>query len=322
MNQSIELQVFDDSDRQYADVVDIHNQILTDAITNVEETRRWDEVLASAKRPAYRILAYNDKQAIGYGWAFLEPTPQHPIRFGMTVNVLETYRKRGLGTALYNQLIEKIAPHQPTQYAIITRESRQDGVRFVESRGYERTITSYKQRLDVESVDLTLYEDQLNRLSDQNIQLTTYHLLNDDPYRDRKLYELMIAVEHDIPVDGMPEPMSFEMWQEENNPYSPYFLAEGLMVAVHENEYVGVCQLFKPAQAGRLHNGITGVRADYRGRGIALAVKLASIRYAQEQGIREITTYNESQNRPILALNEKLGFRRLPAEYTYVKNLR
>ena len=51
----------------------------------------------------------------------------------------------------------------------------------------------------------------------------------------------------------------------------------------------------------------TGVLKEYRGRKIALALKLLAIRYSRACGAALLRTDNDSQNASILAINEKLG---------------
>ena len=52
----------------------------------------------------------------------------------------------------------------------------------------------------------------------------------------------------------------------------------------------------------------TGTGREYRGRGLALAVKLASTRWAREHGITQIVTTNDETNAPMLAINRRLGY--------------
>jgi RimJ/RimL family protein N-acetyltransferase len=73
--------------------------------------------------------------------------------------------------------------------------------------------------------------------------------------------------------------------------------------------------------AGVLYQGITGPRREYRGRGLARALKLRTIEYARAQGKREIRTWNDTLNAPMLAINVKLGFVRQPAWITFEKIL-
>ncbi len=64
---------------------------------------------------------------------------------------------------------------------------------------------------------------------------------------------------------------------------------------------------------------ITGVERAYRGRHIALALKLLGIRYAKARGALTIRTNNDSQNVPMLAVNRKLGYRPEPGIYRLIR---
>ena len=59
--------------------------------------------------------------------------------------------------------------------------------------------------------------------------------------------------------------------------------------------------------AGGMHE-LTGTLPEYRGRGLARAAKVATIRWAAESGLRFLVTSNDDQNAPMLALNERLGY--------------
>jgi RimJ/RimL family protein N-acetyltransferase len=48
----------------------------------------------------------------------------------------------------------------------------------------------------------------------------------------------------------------------------------------------------------------------HQGRGVARALKLLELQYAQSSGVKAILTENHPGNTPILGLNEALGFRR------------
>ena len=63
----------------------------------------------------------------------------------------------------------------------------------------------------------------------------------------------------------------------------------------------------------------TGVLREHRGRGVATALKLASFRFLKERGYREARAHNDTENPPILRLNEKLGYRRLPGWLAWEK---
>ena len=54
---------------------------------------------------------------------------------------------------------------------------------------------------------------------------------------------------------------------------------------------------------------MTGVKRAFRGRGIASALKRAEIAWAKREGFRTLETFNNEENAPIRALNEKHGYR-------------
>jgi ribosomal protein S18 acetylase RimI-like enzyme len=64
------------------------------------------------------------------------------------------------------------------------------------------------------------------------------------------------------------------------------------------NTVVGLSAVGFFQQTNRAYNMITGVDRAYRGRKIAQALKLLTIRYAKERGAEAIVTNNDSQNAP------------------------
>lgn len=46
----------------------------------------------------------------------------------------------------------------------------------------------------------------------------------------------------------------------------------------------------------------------YRGRGIAVALKLRAIAWARQQGVRWFYTSSETGNGPMIAINKHLGY--------------
>ena len=94
-------------------------------------------------------------------------------------------------------------------------------------------------------------------------------------------------------------------------------------VGLDRGEYVGLTELWSnQADPGLFDIGVTGVLRSHRRRGIGTALKLRGIEFAQKRGIRELCTWNASNNGAILAVNRRLGFVRRPAHIAYVKEVR
>lgn len=73
---------------------------------------------------------------------------------------------------------------------------------------------------------------------------------------------------------------------------------------------------------GLAGNMMNGTLREHRHRGLARLAKLATVRWAVEHGVRRIATGNDSTNRDMLALNEHLGYRRLPDFLVYARTMK
>ena len=83
----------------------------------------------------------------------------------------------------------------------------------------------------------------------------------------------------------------------------------GSFVALHGGEVVGYAGLRERADDPTLaEHGLTVVRRDYRGRGIAYALKRAQLRWAAEAGIHELVTWTQQGNKQSETLNRRLGY--------------
>jgi RimJ/RimL family protein N-acetyltransferase len=144
--------------------------------------------------------------------------------------------------------------------------------------------------------------------SDSGIEIATMLSLEADPNRNRKLYDLVMAIRNDIPTPQPTTPVTFNEFVT-GFVLSPSRLPEATFVAVDgaNNEYVGISDLFNDGNNG-LMAGVTGVRREYRKRGIASALKELGFRYARSHGFNGITTFNTAENAAIAAVNKHLGF--------------
>jgi RimJ/RimL family protein N-acetyltransferase len=82
---------------------------------------------------------------------------------------------------------------------------------------------------------------------------------------------------------------------------------EGIFIALDGDQWVGMTQV--ALEDGVAYNQMTGVLPEYRGRGIAQALKLLLIRFVADNDRPIIRTFNDVTNPPMIAVNEKAGFR-------------
>jgi RimJ/RimL family protein N-acetyltransferase len=66
---------------------------------------------------------------------------------------------------------------------------------------------------------------------------------------------------------------------------------------------------------------LTGTVPAYRGRGLAKVVKSAALTRSRDAGFEQAFTGNDAANKPMLAVNEWLGYRVAAAAWTAEKTL-
>jgi RimJ/RimL family protein N-acetyltransferase len=114
--------------------------------------------------------------------------------------------------------------------------------------------------------------------------------------------EAMLDTPGDVPMDAG----SFEQWLDEYWRHPDTDL-DASVAAVVDGRPVAFSQL--RVQGGRAFNDMTGTLRDYRGRGLALLVKRATLVNAARRGVKLVSTENDETNGPMLRVNEKLGYR-------------
>jgi GNAT superfamily N-acetyltransferase len=128
----------------------------------------------------------------------------------------------------------------------------------------------------------------------------------------RPLHALALSVLGDMPgEDGAPE-LSYELFRG-HVLSSPAFRPDGAVLALAGERLVGFSYIdVPPARPAVGRHRLTGVARDWRGRGVAGALKRAQIAWAQSAGLELLVAENELRNEPIRRLNARLGYRPRP----------
>lgn len=154
------------------------------------------------------------------------------------------------------------------------------------------------------------------RLMTTDVTIRTAADLGGEAFLPR-LLPVAHATVADIPksVEYIPEP--FDEWVVWMQP--PAVLPERIWVAVFDDKPIGYSYLaYRPST---VETGFTGVLREHRGKGVARALKLETLVQAIDLGVTAVQTDNDSENAPILHLNEELGYEEMPGKLEFHRKL-
>lgn len=303
----------------YPALADLLSRVTPEHPVQAEELAYWD-AHRDAKIAFSRLVALRGGRLVAAAERGQMPWMFHPRKFRFDLGVAPEARRQGLGATLYQRLLDELAPFDPLSLRTTTREDRAEALGFLQRRGFGEEGRDWESRLDPKAARLEPFASALERVREAGIELVSLaELAPRDPEHRLKLHALEMAAAADAPQPEPFTPLPFGSWQARVFD-DPNLLPEGFLVAVHGERYVGMTQFWASKTPGAgLFNGFTGVLREYRGRGVAGALKAKNMRWAREQGYRLVKTFNSSENRSMLGINEALGFEKQPAWITLVK---
>jgi RimJ/RimL family protein N-acetyltransferase len=133
------------------------------------------------------------------------------------------------------------------------------------------------------------------------------------------VYEVALEALPDIPGDGPEAPDTFEEFRvrDVDRPTIP---SDGFMIAIDSaaGRVIGYANLMLvPGNPNVAWHGMTGVVRDWRGRGVASALKRATLTWALASGLEALETANDEVNEPMRAVNRRLGYLPQPDEVEF-----
>jgi len=293
-------------------LVEIALLIYPDEPTTVAQYEHWERTYPK-DNPRLRYVVETDAGQVVASGACLRPFWLDTVGvYWLDGEVHPQWRRRGIGAALQAALEPFGRAQGATRLWTSCREDFAHTVRFLERGGYIRFGVRFESKLDLTTFDETPFVGACDRARAADYELTTLAAERaGQPDADRQLYDLYCAILRDVPLPGGAR---FEQTYENFRSFhleSPDADPAGIFIAKRAGQYVGMTSV-ELLKNGPAITSTTGVRREHRGQGLAMALKLTSFRFLRERGYSEARSHNDTANPPILRLNEKLGYQRLP----------
>jgi GNAT superfamily N-acetyltransferase len=254
-------------------------------------------------------VAELDGAIVGCAHAGFEWYLPAPGKGRFWVGVHPKLRKRGLGSELYATASDYLRAEGASRLRTWV-DGDPDGERFVRERGFEPRGTDRVSAVDPRDVDVS----ELPRLEARGFRAV--HLA-EVRHRILELFEICAAGERDMPTDEPEAELDLESWKRDEF-WLPDLSDEGSFVALAGERPVSLAFLRVDPERRLAYNQMTATLPEYRRRGLALLVKLAAARWAAEAGIERLLTENDTENVSMLAINERLGYRLLYEQRSWV----
>jgi GNAT superfamily N-acetyltransferase len=234
------------------------------------------------------LLAHIDGVLVGSGAA------QHsdlPDALSVEPRVLPTARRRGVGSALLLALVA----HAPVLGLVIVSANVDDqgGLAFAERFGFaeiDRQVEQVRQIGREPPPRMPAGVRLVSVAERPELWSIAYDVLAQQAFEDMATISTMRASLRDWERDWIGDPAA-------------------TFLALAGDEVIGCAGLIvDDDQPDRAEHGLTTVRRDWRGRGVAAALKRATLHWASQHGLRDVYTWTQRGNDDMRRLNAHLGY--------------
>ncbi|WP_166404863.1 GNAT family N-acetyltransferase [Labedella endophytica] len=335
----------------FREMVDVRNAVEAAAFGTDEYASTAEEILPgwlnSTDGPRRLLLARVDGRIVGRGVLDLPAEPGSPTAF-VSAEVLPDFRDAGIGTALLTRIeewateadrtiLKAFVTHGPFRGGRALRpptgfgriDSDAPEVSFAQGRGYRLEQVERMSRLDVADTlpVLASVSAEVGARATGYTTLTVSGALPDEWLADMVVLQQRMST--DAPAGGLD--VDEEVWDTDRVRRMESDRAAGgqlalTTVARHDasGRLVAFTELLVPTDRGRpVLQDSTLVLSEHRGHRLGMLVKatnLLALRDASPASTT-VTTYNAEENRPMLSVNEALGFRPIGAEGGWRKDV-
>jgi GNAT superfamily N-acetyltransferase len=303
-------------EKDFAALAPLLTQLGSEPVTE-ETLYEWEQNMPPGRIRRRTVAVTDSDQIAGYGITNHNAW-QEDGRFFIWTAVPYEHRNQGLGGRLYEDALQFALDNEATVLDSEVRDNELESLRFAEKRGYTIDRHVYESVIALKEFDERPFAGLIESVEAGGIRFFSLAEAGNTEEAMRKLHAVNARVVKDDPASSgrFPDFAHFR----DRMATSSWFLPEGQFMAADGDDVIGLAAVGKEPD-NTMVNLITGVDRAYRGRKIAQALKLLTIRFARTYGAAAIRTDNDSTNHPMLAINRKLGYQPQPGWYRLLKQL-
>lgn len=244
------------------------------------------EMRARATLERLMLLAVEDGEVLGHGLGDRSDTAGQGF---VMPRVRPAYRRRGVGTLLLDALMEHCAGLGVS--AVTSSVDDEGALAFAVRHGFAEVDREVEQVRVVgdEPAPAPIAGIEVVQAADRpGLWAASYAGFGREVMADYALH---------TPLD-----IDADTWERG-------WAGEPMFLALHDGEVVGCAGLqLDEDRPERAEHAITGVRRHWRRRGVARHLKQQVLHWAATHGVREVSTWTQAGNEPMLRLNSALGY--------------
>ncbi|MCO5294498.1 MAG: GNAT family N-acetyltransferase [Homoserinimonas sp.] len=322
----------------FVEMTAVRNEIEAEIVGNRDLTLEPAELLPyyqDAHNPQTCLVARVSGKIVAR--AIIEvPSEEDSRDLWLSVEVLSDFRRNGIGSALYDGLLElaratgrkilqsypmhKHSPDSaqlpsPTGFGSIPIENPES--RFLLARGFKLEQVERYSRLQ-----LPMLQEKFDSLysAAEAAAGSDYRVVRWIGRTPEKYLTSMAKLHNRMSTDAPTAALDFaeEDWDEkrvieldDSRQKSPRIMLTVAAEDVFSGDLVGFSELLVPPQISRaVDQNDTLILKEHRGHRLGMLLKLSNLQYLEETfpGHPAVTTFNAEENRPMLEVNEAMGF--------------
>lgn len=258
----------------------------------------------------------------GCGWTIEGTTNfeanKHVVWVDITIK--KEYRRKGLGTVLFQRLVQEIGPNHSV---IQSWSSLESGHNFLQKLSFKKVMEGAQNRLYLEKVDWALMESWiaqgLEKAPDVTLEMFEEVSENDiDSYT-----ALFTETMNQQPFGEMEgrHVVTPELRRIAERRRREWGINWHTLISREGNGVIsGLTEFFyDPKESYQIKQNLTGVQERFRGRGLGKLLKAKMLFFMRETypSVKFISTGNANDNAPMLAINNQMGFQKTLEGMTY-----